>query len=476
MLRGFLALGLATLAACGTTPFGEVQSIEAEKQLGEERIPTFLVSHGGLYNNAATERYLQELTDKLVANAQVPDAYKPIKIGIIDTNTPSAYTLPGGSIYISRGLIAMSNDESQVAGVIAHEIGHVISRHIAEGIAANQQIIRDIVAQKQTSLQRAGTLNRQVSIVRKELQGRLSEVTTFSKDAELEADNMAIQILKASGYSTSGFGGLLRRLKRWQDLQDERVGVGSIELAEREKKSGYPKVAERVAALGPLSDGANSETQKRLMDLIDGMRFDDQYNGGYIRNGEYWHRTHRLAFDVPSSVFPDHGPFLRLIATSGVIGVRVDRTGDASLEDFVKGFSTSSKIKLGEFRKKSINGLPVTISKGKKEDGDEELLVTVTAIDLDGKIASFILLTKVADESKITPIYNQIVGSVRRTQFGDDPGVRKYKARRVQSTDTVASIAASADFDADSEREVRLLNDLDAGEPLQKDGWVKWVQ
>lgn len=111
-----------------------------------------------------------------------------------------------------------------------------------------------------------------------------------------------------------------------------------------------------------------------------------------------------------------------------------------------------------------------------REDKSEDLVATVTTIDLDGKYASFILLTEEDDLAKIKPTFEKLVASVRRTRFGDAPGLREYKARRVQPSDTVASVGAVADFEADTERELRLLNGLDAGDPLPKDGWVKWVK
>jgi len=149
MLRAFarvFAFLLAfALASCSTPrPLGEIQSFEAERALGEKTLPQFLRDRGGVYRDRDLTRYLNDIVERLTQNVAVPEEYQPLRVRVLNTRTPSAFALPGGAIFLSRGIIAFANDESQIAGVIAHEISHVLSRHSAKRIAANEQTLLDI--------------------------------------------------------------------------------------------------------------------------------------------------------------------------------------------------------------------------------------------------------------------------------------------------------------------------------------------
>jgi len=207
---------LLTVLSCTANRLGVVRSISAEKELGRETTPKFLLAKGGVYNDAETQEYVQSLVAKLSLNTSIPDEFNPIPIRVLDTNMPSAYALPGGSIYVSRGIIALSNTEAQLAGVIAHEIGHVIARHSVKSVAANERIVLDIVEAENERLLQADSKEKRASIIEAALASRISEVTSFSREQELEADRIAIEILGASGYGSTGFGNLLRRLDRWE--------------------------------------------------------------------------------------------------------------------------------------------------------------------------------------------------------------------------------------------------------------------
>ena len=471
-----LTLVFSFVAACGTTPFGEVPTIEAEKILGAKQAPAILKSKGGLYNRATTKRYLQELTDKLVAVADVPAGYLPLEIDVLDTNIPNAYTLVGGSIVVSRGLIALANDEAALAGVIAHEIGHVKARHVAEGIAENEKIIEDIIRQKGTRLRSAGARTAQVRVIRDELEGRLSEITTFSKEAELEADRIAVQILRDTGYGVAPYGALMANVDKLQRRRVQRIGLSNSALAEIELRSGYPKTRERIAALGVRSKQiVDPESQERLMDVIDGLDYDDRYGGGLIRDGAYWNPRLGFAFDVPSAAAPEHGQTLQLITSHGLIDVRIDPAANVSPGDVIKAMSTP-KMNIRDARSTEINGFPAAVASAipkRKRDG---VSGKITLVKVKDQIVSFVLLSKTAEIEKARPLYDQIVGSIRPANSGDAPGRRYYKARRVEPGDTVASVAASSRFNFDQEEELRALNGLGADDPLPVDGWVKLVR
>jgi predicted Zn-dependent protease len=94
-----------------------------------------LASYGGVYNDPKLQTMLEQTVDRLVAASEKPDQH--YKVTMLNSQSINAFALPTGQIYVTRGLIALANDESELASVLAHEMGHVIARH-ADGKIQNQ--------------------------------------------------------------------------------------------------------------------------------------------------------------------------------------------------------------------------------------------------------------------------------------------------------------------------------------------------
>lgn len=475
--RTMTVLALVVLASCAAErQFGQIHSFEAEKKLGEEQLPGFLLSRGGVYSDARLDRYLNEITGRLVATVDVPEAYRPLRVRVLNTNSPSAFALPGGAIFLSRGIIAFANEEAQVAGVIAHEISHVIARHSAKRIAANEQRILDIVRQQDQSL-RGAPRSRQIAIFERELEARLDDITSYSKDQELEADRLGLQMLVAAGYDPNGFGDLLARIEAQEVRRIARSGVSAEEIEAITARSGYPKLSERLAALGtfPAVEKAPAG-RERLMGVIDGITFDDRYAGGaFVRDGRYWHRGKRVSFDVPSEIVPTHGDAFRMSSKYGRIEFHIEDADDITLDAIVKRLQAAEEQPLNA-KRTSFNGFPAFTGSIRFNQLGDEFFSELAIIDLDGHFAIFSLLTKPEDERGVRPQFSKILNSVRRVSFNEAPKRRRYRTRRVQGGDSVSSLLADSEFNQDGEVEFRLLNGLDTGQPVTVDDWIKLIK
>jgi len=130
------ALALPLLAACATAP-GTGRTIftgglteEGEADLGRQEHPKVLAEFGGAYQDPELNRYISSIGNFLAQTSERPDL--DYTFTILDTPVVNAFALPGGYIYITRGLLALATSEAEVAGVLGHEIGHVTARHTAE--------------------------------------------------------------------------------------------------------------------------------------------------------------------------------------------------------------------------------------------------------------------------------------------------------------------------------------------------------
>ena len=105
-------------------------SPEEERRIGAQEHPRLVKALGGLYDDPALQRYVAALGRRVQQTSEQPEP--PFTFVVLDSPEVNAFALPGGYIHVTRGLMALANDEAELAGVIAHEIGHVTARHSAE--------------------------------------------------------------------------------------------------------------------------------------------------------------------------------------------------------------------------------------------------------------------------------------------------------------------------------------------------------
>ncbi len=472
----FSVLIVSVVASCATTEPGAIKTIAEEKELGIKVTPGFLLSKGGIYNDPEIQQYVESLVAKLSQTLDIPEELNPIPIGILDTNTPSAYAVAGGSIYVSRGIIAMSDNEAQLAGVIAHEIGHVIARHTAKSVAATERLILDVVAKNRTTLLQAESKDERLAIIGRKFASRRSEVSAFSKEQELEADQLAIEILAASGYDPHGFGDLLRRLDAWQLNRAKKTGVTPEELTAITERSGYPEIDARVQALGALKPvPAAAGSRERLLSAIDGMRFEDVFDGGFIRDEVYWNKKHRLSFDVPSGFSPRHGETFSMASAHGEVTLRFQRLQPGRFRHLIQ-FIKDTGLSFENPEMTTINGIPAVSGIAGYIDEDQSVAGRVVFFNLDTHVAIMTFLSEAWEKPFVKSLFENIVSSVRRTRAEEIPLLRIYDVQKVKPGQNLNALAAGAAFDGDPVISARLLNGLGDDEKIEAGDWIKLIK
>ena len=457
---------LAMLAACSTTPLGVVASVDAERDSGARTNPAFLARGGGLYDNPAIEAYVNDIAARLLIHAELPEGYGAVQVGLLDTAVPNAYTVPGGGIYVSRGMVALADNEAELAGAIAHEI----SRHIARRRAAMEQFVSDIAKGVESGMRGGGSRARRIAILEAGVQARIEELSAFSRGQELEADRLAAVLLEEAGYAPVAFATLLRRIDAWQELTLREAGRDP--LAEADADAGvpaiYPDMSVRVAALGGEDAGdapIDGAARDRLMQLIDGVPFDDAYQGGYIRDGRYWHPALGFAVDMPDGFLPTHDGSLLLTSARGTIRVHLIRDPAISLE------SLAETIQGADMRRDADRGFDTLSAMVTQNVGDQPLVAAIRYVDLgEGAILGMVLTMRGADVETLGPRHAAMADSIERVDPATMPPRRRYVTRRAAQGETLATLTAP---DMQGEAMLRLLNDLAPGEAPLPGNWVK---
>src|SRR5579863_8219241 len=240
-----LVLTALLLAACTASPPGlapQVSLSATPKPVDEDMSPAALREHqrilaayGGVYNDPRLQGMVEQTVDHLVASSERPDLH--YKVTMLNSQSINAFALPTGQIYVTRGLIALANDESELASVLAHEMGHVIARHAA---------IREEQA-RQTAL-----VNRVVSdVISDPEEGALAlaksklALASFSRAQEFEADAIGIGIASRAGYDPYGAVRFLTSMEHNSELKPQPSGA--IDPRAPDFLSSHPATPERIS-------------------------------------------------------------------------------------------------------------------------------------------------------------------------------------------------------------------------------------
>lgn len=204
---------LLALSACTTNPATGKQSLtflswEQEAQMGAEAAPQFTAEFGGAVESARANAYIERVGRELLKGIEsgVPGNLE-WEFTLLDSDVINAFALPGGKVFMSRGLAEKLNSEAQLAGVLGHEIGHVTARH------GNQRISKQIgfnaimtglavgvgVADEDSSVRKYG----QYAVPALAVGGNVV-LLKYGRDEESEADMLGVRYMTRAGYNPMG--------------------------------------------------------------------------------------------------------------------------------------------------------------------------------------------------------------------------------------------------------------------------------
>lgn len=203
--RLLLLVALVVFSGCSQGP--TFLSWQEEIQLGSEASPEFIDQGGGELPDEQVVQYVRTMGEQLarIAEQQTPDPDRPAlqwEFHVLDSAVINAFALPGGKVFISRGLMAQMTNEAQLAGVVGHEIGHVMARHGNKRMSQSMILQGAIVA-----VGVAGAVSAeewmQVLGVGTAVGGQLF-LLKYSRSNEIEADKLGVQYMARAGYNPLG--------------------------------------------------------------------------------------------------------------------------------------------------------------------------------------------------------------------------------------------------------------------------------
>ena len=299
LLAAVLLAGVA--AACARNPVTGSRELvfmseSQEADLGRSA-DAQIRSEMGVYEDAALQEYIARIGNELAAVSHRPDL--PWQFAVIDSPVVNAFAVPGGYIYLTRGLLAYLNDEAELAGVLGHEIGHVTARHSVQAYsrAAGAQmglLLGQIFVPAMRPRYGAPGVGDAAG------QGLGLLFLKFGRDDERQADRLGAEYAVASGWDPHGVGDMLTTLGRIADTTDRRGTPNWLAT--------HPEPADRVAGVAGTVETLLAETsdlsalrvdRAGYLARVDGIVYGDNPEQGVVRGREFLHPALRFALAFP---------------------------------------------------------------------------------------------------------------------------------------------------------------------------------
>lgn len=307
-----------------------VRPDDPQEQIGAKEHPAVVAKYGGTYDNVQAERLVALIVGKLVAESEDPS--RIYKITLLNSPKVNAFALPGGFLYVTRGLMALANDSSELAAVIAHEMAHVSSNHAIvrqeklNSAEIGRQVVSDVLEDSPAGrIAIAANQNRFIK---------------FSQEQELQADTIGIRMAGRAGYDPFAAARFLETMDRYRKFI---AGDSSFDGSDNFISShpSTPKRIELARRHGRFfgSPGIGKKDRDRYLQGINGILFGNTADEGFVRGQRFSHAGLGITFEAPSGFIIDNQAKAVLVSGPDDIATRFDATvvsARTNLTDYLK--------------------------------------------------------------------------------------------------------------------------------------------
>jgi predicted Zn-dependent protease len=468
---GVLFAALMALAACSSmfghgiavnqTGDNNVPAVASsgdpeEDVIGAREHPRIVASYGGVYQDRQAEVMLARIVGRLLAAADQPNT--KFTVTILDTSEVNAFALPGGYIYVTRGILALASDTSELAAVLAHEIAHVVLKHARA--RTNRVRTNEIVDKVVT-----GVFGGDVSTDQSSNKAKM-QLAAFSQQQELAADKEGIQISGKAGYDPHAAARFLGAMSRFAKFSAGDEGQADDFL------SSHPSTPDRIqkaienarAFFG--APGLGETDRVGYMGGIEGLAFGDSPNQGAIVGQRYIQPSLKFTFTVPAN-------YSLQSSKGAVVGVAGD--GEAvrfdsalvpetmQLVDYLKS-GWIAGLKPETVKRESFNGIDMASGIAVTDQWNFRVAVA----RLGGQVFRFIFAAKF-DSPAFAKGAEETLKSFRTANAKDVGQVRRLTIRTVTAggMDTADSISRKMANLTRGNELFYILNNLYPGDPVE---------
>lgn len=446
--------------------YDEAEEIEMGREADAE-----IVGAAGLYDDPELQEYVEELGQRLAAESERPNL--PWSFQVLDDPAVNAFALPGGYVYITRGLITHMESEAELAGVIGHEIGHVTARHSVNQ-ASKQMLamiglgVAAILSPELEDWAGAATLGASLLFLK------------YGRDDERQADDLGLRYMSRSGYDPREMPGVFAVLDGVQQVEGGGGLPGWLSTHPDPGKR-RERMTQTVAALDGDFEGTTVNRDDYLRRL-DGVVFGGNPRDGFFEGNAFVHPDLRFRFEFPegwetsneqssvSAASPAEDAFLQISV--------VDHP---SKEAAAEAFFEEEGLTRGDSWDRKIHGLPAAWAHFEyldpaETDAASALSGTVAFVKHDEQVFQLLAISGPDGWKTQRHLLEDALASFSRL---DDPKALNVQPRRVRLV-KISRAMTLEDFDRQYPSSIEmpllaLINHVQPGETLAAGTLVKRV-
>lgn len=420
------ALLVGSAGSCARNPVTgkselSLVSESQEIQMGQEASKEVAQSIG-LYKDAAAQAYVAQLGKRMAAASERPNL--PWEFHVVDDASVNAFALPGGFIYVTRGLMTSINDEAELATVVGHEIGHVTNRHSVQQISKAQlaQLGLGIGSILSSDIARFGQLaSAGLSIL----------FLKYSRDAENQADQAGFRYALNQHYDVREMTKVFETL----DRISQSSGGGKLP----EWLATHPNPGNRIKHIESMLDTLKVDPSKGqtnrepYLQHVQGMVYGEDPRQGYFEGSHFYHPQMRFQLTFPEGWQTQN-------TAQAVVGmspnqdaiVQLGLAGNASPTQAAQQFLSQQGIQAGQSSTSSINGNPAASSYFQAQTEQGTIQGLVSFIGFNGTTFGLLAYTPAGKFSSYENVFSNTIRSFGALQDPSKLNVQPAKVELVK--------------------------------------------
>ncbi|WP_249276568.1 M48 family metalloprotease [Sphingomonas baiyangensis] len=475
------ALAAATPIAAEAPQAQRVQAITAqERAQGQQANAEIVREYGGVYDGPQVA-YVKRVGQRVATQSGLATTPGAFTITVLDSPVDNAFATPGGYVYVTRGLLALMNDEAELAAVLGHEVAHVAARHSRsrQNTATRNTLLgalgQAIVGAVAGNSGFGSLLSRGIGA------GAQLATLGYSRGQETEADTLGVGYLARTGYDPVALSTMLESLAAQNQLSQAIAGQTRALPA---WASTHPEPGARVARARSEATRIRATGTARGRDAhlaaVDGLLYGDDPAQGAILGQRFVHPALRIGFTVPQGYTMANSPQAVTIVGGGGQAQFATLPYSGNRETYVRGVLQSvaganARLPAYQLQSTTVNGIPAAQATIRAASGNTPVDVTVVALTPSATRAYHFVTVTPAGRG-VAP-FASTIQSFRTITAAEAGEVRARYVRVVPvgARDTVQTLAARMAFPDRQLERFLTLNGLSANERLTPGTRVKIV-
>ena len=350
-------LASSLVAACATNPVTgkpelSLVSEQQEIQMGQQGAQQ-VAQEVGLIKDQALQNYVQSVGSAIAAKSERPNL--PWTFRAVDDPSPNAFALPGGYVFVTRGLLDLMNNEAELASVLGHEIGHVTARHSVHQMSEQQlaQLALGVGAILSPTVAQLGDVASQ---------GLGLLFLKYSRDDESQADDLGFRYALNQGYDVRYMDDVFRSLQRIEESSKQSPLPTWLQTHPGEADR-IQAIDKKLAQLQPNQLAGAKVNAQQYLQRVNGLVYGADPRNGFFQGNTFYHPDLRFQITLPSgwqgqnlaqavmAVSPQQDAMIQLTVAQG-----------NSPENAARTFLSQQGIQAGQASQQTVNGVPAVAS------------------------------------------------------------------------------------------------------------------